>query len=441
MNAQKIYPPFLERINNQIKNQILKSIGQDDIPDKEEEFRVIISFENISDRDNFILKNKNIEILKNFDLIPAINLKLTRERIHDLEKEELIKKIEEDQKLYLSMIDVIENLGLNPYRKSQISYTGKDIVVGIVDNGINRDFDTISDVISNQFSLKEGTIRTKEKITKKEITHGTLMANIIGNQYLDNNNNIIGIAPDVKIIDLDISNLKEEYYISSVLEIFDIITKNNIRFDLLLVSLTTLNPSDGKDILSLACNLLVDKGIIIVCPAGNFGPESYTIGSPSAAENVISIGALTKEMTIAYYSGRGPTLDDRIKPDFCLPGSKIEIPLSDKIRVKISGTSVAAAIGVGLIALLKEFNPNLSHKETLEIIKEASIDLNYQKISQGCGTTNFLDVFKQLSLFQEGRFLPYNYLIKNSLMFSIGFILVLIFIFYLFHFLNLMQYF
>ena len=265
------------------------------------------------------------------------------------------------------------------------------------------------------------------------------MANIITNYYVDVNHIPIGIAPDAELIDLDISNAEEKYFFSDVLEKFDLIINDSISIDILLISLTTLHPSDGQDILSLACNLLTNKGLIIVCPAGNFGPESYTIGSPSAAENVITIGSLTKDMTVAYYSGRGPTLDERTKPDFCLPGSKIEIPLSKDQRISFSGTSAAAAIGAGIIAIIKESNPHLSHNSILEIIKKTSIDLNYQTISQGYGTINIIRIFEQLETQPKKEIIPYNYLVKRSLWITIGLISILIGLFYLVYFFNLMR--
>jgi len=414
MCPEKIYPLFLHKIESQVETQILKELIISDPQKFSQKYRVIISFDDVLKRDNFLTEHDNLETLKQFDLIPAISLYLTKQEIEDFKENEHIKRIEEDQNLYLSLLEVNEIIGLSKYRKSVSSKNGKGIIISIIDNGINKN-------------------------NEKEITHGTLMANIITNYYVDDNYIPIGIAPDAELIDLDISNTEESYFFSDVLEKFDLIINNSMSIDILLISLTTLHPSDGQDILSIACNLLTNKGLIIVCPAGNFGPESYTIGSPSAAENVITIGSLTKDMTIAYYSGRGPTLDERTKPDFCLPGSKIEIPLSKDQRITFSGTSAAAAIGAGIIALIKESNPHLSHNSILEIIKNSSINLNYQTISQGYGTTNIIRIFKQLETQQKKETLPYTYLVKRSLWVTIELISILIGLFYLIYFFNLMR--
>ncbi len=416
MAGKKIYPYFLEKMQKS---------------NSKEEFRVIISFEDTTKRDDFLSRHKNLAILKKFDVVPSINLHLTFEQIKNLEKDELIFNIEQDQKLYLSILDVNEILELNDYRKSQISYTGRNVKIGIIDNGINKTYDSISDIEIHEFDFIDE--KKSVVIKKTDISHGTTMASIIGNQYKDSYYSFLGIAPNAKFIDFNISVSNNEYYFSNILEIFDLINSQSIKIDILLISFITLNPSDGNDILSLACDLLVDKGIIIVCPAGNFGPESYSIGSPSAAKKVITVGSLTKNLDISNFSSRGPTLDERLKPDFCLPGSKIEVPLSNELGIRVSGTSVSAAFCVGIIALLKEFNPNASYNEILDLMQKASSDLSYDQNSQGYGIINIVNVFKKLDLYQE-KVLPYKDLIKRSFKFTIEFTFILILIYYIFYF-------
>ena len=69
MKAEKIYHLFLKEIKNQGRKT----------SDKKEEFRVIISFDDISKRDSFISKNKKLNILNKFDFIPSIITNLDTE--------------------------------------------------------------------------------------------------------------------------------------------------------------------------------------------------------------------------------------------------------------------------------------------------------------------------------------------------------------------------
>lgn len=417
MKLDKIDPLFQKELKN------LKSKTSS----KKQEFQVIISFENIKNRDKFISQNVNLDV-QTIDLIPSLFLNLTIDQINEYENEDLIKKIEKNQQLFLSLLEINEILDLNKTKNSQITHTGKNVTIGIIDDGINTSFLSISNNIKRISEKKD-----LKKSRGNQISHGTVMACIINNQLTENFYYAIGVAPEAEIIDFDISNSRDTYYFSDVLQIFDIITKEKIKVDVLLFSLTTKTPSDGKDILSNACGILVDNGILIVCPAGNFGPKPNTIGSPAAAVNVISIGSVTKELTISQYSGRGPTIDKRLKPDFCLPGSKMLLPISSELRATVSGSSVSAAIGAGLIALIKEYKPLLSYHEIFELLKKSSRDLELDQYSQGYGIPNISAIFNEYNLLHE-RIIPYNYLIKKSITISIGFSIILIVLFYLFTF-------
>ncbi len=429
MIPSKIYSLFQQTIENYNKNVVLKTISGKNVQGSEKIFRVIISFKDTLIREEFISKHDFLEILNKFDLIPSIITNLNLQQIQDLQGDDLIIRIEEDQKLYLSIQEVNEVIGLNYYKKRKFSITGKNIIVGIVDNGINGNVESISNVVINHYRLKNDEA-DKEDVKKEEHAHGTIMASVIANQYLDRFNNKMGIAPDVKIIDLDISNSTEEFYISNVLEMFDLITNKNIKIDVLLLSLTSMDASDGNDILSIACNHLVDKGIIIICPAGNNGPDQYSIGTPSAAAKVITIGALTKKRKIASFSGRGPTLDERIKPDFCLPGYDIQLPLSRKKIATVSGTCVAASVCAGVIALIKEFNHDSTHIDILKLLRKASFKLKQDATSQGHGMFRVSNIINELFSIKENT-CSYNFLIRRSLIISAGFIIFLLFLFYL----------
>jgi len=412
-----IYSPFKKKIENQPKDQ---------------QFQVIISFETLSNREDFIKKNKDLKILNKFDFIPSICVNLMKDTIFQYENKKIIKQIEEDQKLYLSMLDVLEILDLDEYKNSHIAFEGKKVNIGIIDNGINIQFPSISNVKNTSDRYKK---RNEYNVSENEITHGTIMASIIRNQFRNSEGNFIGIAPKANMIDLKLTSSTGVYYFSDVIKIFDKINEDKIEMDILLISLSSQEPSDGKDILSKACNLYSESSII-VCPAGNYGPDPHTIGSPGAAERVITVGALKKDFSIPNFSGRGPTLDNRIKPDICLPGSDIIVPLSNNVQVKVTGTSVAASIGAGIIALIKELDPQLSYNAVLELIKKSNFDLNLDPNSQGLGTINISDLFKKLDLFHE-ELIPYNYIMMRSLKLAIEFFSLFLIVFYLFYFFRL----
>jgi len=106
------------------------------------------------------------------------------------------------------------------------------------------------------------------------------------------------------------------------------------------------------------------KDNIITCAAiGNEGPAANTTSAPGSLPNVLAVGATDIRGEIAQFSSRGPTPDERTKPDVVAPGvdiwSGITIDtyldyVSDFLGngfTAISGTSMATPHVSGLVGL------------------------------------------------------------------------------------------
>jgi len=118
------------------------------------------------------------------------------------------------------------------------------------------------------------------------------------------------------------------------------------------------------------------KDNIITCAAiGNEGPDASTTSAPGSLPNVLSVGAIDIHAQIAQFSSRGPTPDDRIKPDVVAPGVNIWSGITIETYLdyvadflgngftSISGTSMATPHVTGLIGLAAQ----LFEKEMPEV--------------------------------------------------------------------------
>ncbi|MBD3197772.1 MAG: S8 family serine peptidase [Candidatus Lokiarchaeota archaeon] len=418
----KIYPPFLKKIKEGIN--IDKDKFNNSQFSNHSEYNIIITFKNTNERDKFLSKYNDLRISAQFSRIPSIVTNLSRKEILNLKNEEIVLQIEEDQEVFLSYLDAIESLRLPEYQRNQIVYTGKGVNIGILDIGIQGNFNSNS----KRFQEKPYSVKKLKDFSKAiqnvNITHGTLLANIIKSNFIDEEGFSNALAPDSNLIDLTISTKQKSYHISDLLKVLDLIDKENPQLDILLMAFSTSEASDGKDILSKMCNLLTEKNnLIIVAPAGNTGPQESSIGSPGAAENVITFGALDKNLSVASFTSQGPTLDNRTKPDFYLLGSKLIVPITESIQIKSSGTSLSAALGAGIIALLKEYNQELNVDEIKRILSKYSSFLN-----EDVRTLKISEIFEGLGLFHEPIF-SLRYLYRRSLWVSIQIIIILILLF------------
>ena len=136
------------------------------------------------------------------------------------------------------------------------------------------------------------------------------------------------------------------------------------------------------------------SGIVVCVAAGNEGPDRSTIASPGISDRVITVGAFDDKDTlqrtdddVASFSSRGPTIYNVKKPDILAPGVDIvslRSPNSYLDRAQknsrvesnyfaLSGTSMATPICAGIVALIKESNPQLRPDDIKNLLTSGTI--------------------------------------------------------------------
>jgi serine protease AprX len=257
--------------------------------------------------------------------------------------------------------------------------------------------------------------------------HGTHVAGIIVGSSGDGDGAPRGIAPGANLIVLKALNAGGGGFTSSVIAAVDYAIANRDAYNIRVINMSVaagVYESYNTDPLALAAKRAVDAGIVVVAAAGNFGLNAQGVAqpggitSPGNAPWVLTVGASNDmgtvdraDDTVAAFSSRGPSpIDNGVKPDLVAPGVAIEsiadpastlfavssgsvtIGSAESIRtpsIKLSGTSMAAPVVTGTIALMLQANPALDPGTVKHILQStAEQKSRYDRYAQGAG---FLD--------------------------------------------------
>ena len=306
--------------------------------------------------------------------------------------------------------------------------SGSPVTVAVLDTGI----DVTHFGPAGEFSGKNagGYNATNEPNTDLH-GHGTHMAGIIG--ALVNNWGIIGVAPapQVKLAAVKVGTATGAVLLSDVLEGLDWISQNGIKNGIRIVNISLgfwdsgQQPAfSGKEHpLRQAIRSLYDQDVILVASTGNrcaAGPKQEDGGGadcrggplgkcdspltgvlyPAAYSEVIAVAATYRNGGITDYSLSGMRLvgGPGIRSPLQLtPGSSSRIFSTNMGGYGLGyGTSPAAALVTGAVALAKWLKPDLTPQEARSLLQKTAMDLNEPEDKQGAGEINVWKMIDEL---------------------------------------------
>ena len=172
-------------------------------------------------------------------------------------------------------------------------------------------------------------------------------------------------------------------------------------FDEKILSHTYEETTGDSSIISKAANKAYNKGIMVVVSAGNEGNRSWRhIGFPADAKHAISIGACDAEGIYAKFSSMGPTIDGRIKPNFLVPGYKVNVASINGFYSG-NGTSYSTPIFSGALAQLMFLHPNLPLDSIKKALLSSSTHRHIPDSLYGYGIPDFALASRILSGFES----------------------------------------
>lgn len=153
---------------------------------------------------------------------------------------------------------------------------------------------------------------------------------------------------------------------------------------------------DGRQaLMSRQASRVADKGMVLVCSAGNSGMGSWKkITPPGDAEHVITVGAIDKKMLLAPFSSIGNTADNRIKPDVVAVGLGADVIGTSGNQWKANGTSFSSPIMCGMVTCLWQACPNLTAKEVIQVVRQAGNRFDFPDNIYGYGLPDMWKAYR-----------------------------------------------
>ena len=291
------------------------------------------------------------------------------------ERDSLINKPLRTDSLYGPAITQIKMSHAD--RLHEAGFKGQGMTIAVIDAGFHN-VDKI-EAMKNINILGTRDFVNPEADIYAESSHGM---SVLSCMAMNQPNVMIGTAPEasywlLRSEDEYSENLVEQDYWAAAIEFAD-----SVGVDLVNTSLGYYSFDDPTKnyryrdltgpyaLMSREAAKAADKGIVVVCSAGNSGSGSWKkITPPGDAENVITVGAVNKYGVLAPFSSVGNTADGRVKPDVVAVGLGSDVMGTDGNLRHANGTSFSSPIMCGMVACLWQACPELTAKEIIELVR------------------------------------------------------------------------
>lgn len=155
---------------------------------------------------------------------------------------------------------------------------------------------------------------------------------------------------------------------------------------------------DGETaIVTRAAQMLADRGVVVVCSAGNEGSIAWQIITPPAdARDVLAVGNVNGAGIRAGSSSTGPTADGRTKPDVVALGINTSVIRPSGSQGTSSGTSLASPLIASLAAGVWQRYPHLTNLQVMDAIRKSASQATQPDNLLGYGIPNFKSIVNYL---------------------------------------------
>lgn len=367
---------------------------------------VIVDFDHTPTEEDQAMLEREVEFQTQFRywLIDSIAGTVELGRIHEIIDLPGVVFVELDGVLGIQMEEVVPVHGVDLVWQDT-GYTGEGVTMAIIDTGIDGNHTALDDLDDDNMTDDPKIVAFYDAINNPGATngteifpyddngHGTHCAGITAGTGAPNYQHI-GVAPRANLVGVKVLDGGGSGSFAAVMAGMQWTVEKRHEFNIRAASMSlgALTgaiewTSSEEESVNRMANEMMRAGVTLFIAAGNSGGTA-TIGTPGSAEDVITVGSLDKDTSIAIYSSQGPTEEGRVKPNIAFVGSSVNAPDANTGDgyVALSGTSMATPGAAGVAVLMYQANPDLSPFDIRNIMQETSTyrECHYMLANEPC---------------------------------------------------------
>jgi type VII secretion-associated serine protease mycosin len=241
------------------------------------------------------------------------------------------------------------------YTQAWTMSRGEGVKVAIIDTGVNGDIAELRGVVVGGTDASGIGSPDGQTPVGEESEHGTMVASLLAGRGTGEGNGVIGVAPGADLLTASVafgldsgsSKTNDEQIAEAVRWAVD----NGA--DVINMSLTR-NTRDWPESWDDAFLHAFENDVVVVAAAGNRGSGTSEVGAPATIPGVLTVAGVDRDQNASFdASSQGITIA------VSAPSEDLVGVLPDGGYVQWSGTSAAAPLVSGLVALVRAEFPEL----------------------------------------------------------------------------------
>ncbi|KQM82998.1 S8 family serine peptidase [Agromyces sp. Leaf222] len=245
---------------------------------------------------------------------------------------------------------------------------GKGVTVAVIDTGVNGNVAELRGVVKDGTDVSGIGTPDGQTPVGDNPTHGTMVASLLAGRGTGAGNGVIGVAPEADLLTVSVAfGVETGAEKSNDEQIAEaVVWSVDHGADVINMSLTR-NTRDWPESWDDAFMYAFEHDVVVVAAAGNRGSGTSEVGAPATIPGVVAVAGVDKEKNASFdASSQGITLA------VAAPSEDLVGVLPDGGHAVWSGTSGAAPLVSGLVALIRAEYPDLDAANVIErLIKTA----------------------------------------------------------------------